>query len=307
MPRLSVAICTYDRYDHLPAAIASVLDPAGTTDDVELIVVDNSPPGAARDEAAARHAGPGVRYLTVDTPGLANARNVAVAHARADLVAFLDDDAVAGPGWAGALIDAFARCGSAAAVGGPVDPVFGAPRPPWLHDRLLPYVTAIDWGPEERPLREGEWLVGANVAYRRSAYLAAGGCNVALGRIGGGNALLSNEETELGERLRRAGGLHVYCPAARVRHLIPAGRLTRSWFRRRAMWQAVSDQMMGPLPAGEAAALMQGVGDYAVRVPPRERSLRALFHDTDDPELFYWQVQSVYAFYRATLSEGAAP
>jgi GT2 family glycosyltransferase len=239
-PRLSAVVCTYDRYDVLPDALASLL---AQTEPVEVIVVDNSPDAAAAEAFGRRYAGaPGLRYLLEPVPGLSNARNRGLAEARAPLVAFLDDDAIASPGWSAAVLRAFDAMGDGTAVvGGRVVPRWVTPRPEWLPDNLLTYLSIVDWGDRLRPLREGEWLAGCNLAFRRAAVLAAGGFDRNLGRTGSGASLMSNEESELIARIRAAGGAAAYAPEALVEHVIDPARLTQAWFRRRAAWQAVSD------------------------------------------------------------------
>jgi hypothetical protein len=67
-----------------------------------------------------------------------------------------------------------------------------------------------------------------------------------LGRIGSDFSLLSNDESEVTERIRAMGRISMYAPAATVEHVIDPARLTREWFRRRPAWQAVSDFIQDP-------------------------------------------------------------
>ena len=303
--KLSAVICTYQRYDYLDTAIKSLLEQDSKASVFEILIIDNSPDNPARAASAKKYADNNrVRYLTVDRAGLANARNVAAAQSKAEIIAFLDDDAIAEPGWVSAIISGFNAHPEATIGGGPIDPIYEIPRPNWLNDRLAVYLTAIDWGPRIRFLDANEWVAGANIAYRREAYLAAGGCNTSLGRTGAGNSLLSNEETELSDRLKARGGKVLYVPNARVQHFVPASRINREWFRRRAMWQAISDQMIGDLTPAERTAYAENLLPYIASVPPAERSLRAFYYDVDDAEQFWWQVQAIYSYYRLTLSSG---
>src|SRR5690606_21153433 len=59
-----------------------------------------------------------------------------------------------------------------------------------------------------------------------------------LGRKG--TALYSGEESWLFDRLRKRGSALLYVPGMRVRHFIPAERLTPEWIRRRYYYQGVS-------------------------------------------------------------------
>jgi GT2 family glycosyltransferase len=255
-PVLSAVICTYDRYDLLPEAIESLRRQDIGAGLIEIIVVDNSPDQAAAAAFGGRYAGvPGLAYLAEATAGLSNARNVAAAAARGGIIAFIDDDARAAPGWAAALVAAHAAYeGRAGIVGGRVVPRWAGEAPAWLGPKLYGYLSLLDLGGERRAVPEGSPLVGCNLSFDRSVLIAAGGFATGLGRIGPQTALLSNEETELSARIRGAGKLAVYAPDAVVEHIIPAERLTQDWFRRRAAWQAVSDLLARPEDAPALAA-----------------------------------------------------
>ncbi len=136
-------------------------------------------------------------------------------------------------------------------VGGRVDPIWASPRPAWVHDSMLGNLSIVDWGGDTRIAGPDEWVAGTNISFRTSAILDNGGFPLNLGRIGSGSALLSNEEIQLVERIRAAGGQVIYAPRARVNHLVDVRRLRREWFRKRAAWQALSDFMMNP--DGQAA------------------------------------------------------
>jgi glycosyltransferase involved in cell wall biosynthesis len=245
---ISAVICTYDRYDLLPKAIASLEHQTLPSNAFEIIVVDNSP-DRERSERVASEFRPlkNLRWIHEQKPGLSNARNVGAGRARAPLVAFMDDDAVASPAWLRCLVSAFREFGpSAQAAGGRVAPIWGADRPNWLPDDLLGYVSVVNWGGTARVAGPKEWVAGTNIAFRTEALQNAGGFSVGLGRNKGSHALLSNDEIEIVQRLGTAGGQLLYVPEAVVEHLVPPERLTQAWFRRRVAWQAVSDYLQIP-------------------------------------------------------------
>jgi hypothetical protein len=99
---LTVIVPTRERPDDLTTCLAALapLRAAGH----EVIVVDNGPSTTRTRDVAAAH---GVRLVTEPEPGLNRARNAGVAHARHDIVAFVDDDAVIGTGWADAIAEPF--------------------------------------------------------------------------------------------------------------------------------------------------------------------------------------------------------
>jgi glycosyltransferase involved in cell wall biosynthesis len=304
-PRITAAICTHERYDLLPGAIRSLLAQDLPTDAFEVVVVDNSRDGlrSAREAAAFADA-PNLAWFHEPRPGLSRARNLAAERARAPLIAYLDDDARAAPGWLAALLAAFEAFGDAVGVlGGPVRPVWLAPRPDWLPDEMLGDLTVVDLGPERRLLTEREWVAGANIAFRLAALRDAGGFDTSLGRTGGGASLLSSEETAVTARIRALGGAAAYAPDAVVEHLIDPGRLTQRWFRRRAAWQAVSDYLREPearMARRDDAWL--AVKSYLLAQNPADRTLRGLALAKDDPAAFRGQVSAVYNAVTALLA-----
>ena len=215
---------------------------------LEIIVVDNSPHQARARRFAERYAGNArLSYLVEPRAGLSNARNCGAAAARGRIVAYLDDDARAGPGWARELLAPMRRMALA-----PVrwavryGQVWPRAKPDWLGPPLFGYLSIVDLGAEMRELLAGEWLAGCNISFDKTALAEAGGFRVDLGRVGAATALLSNEDLELAERIRADGKLIIYAPDAWVEHMIAPERFTERWFRRRAAWQAVSDLLSNP-------------------------------------------------------------
>ena len=295
-PLITLCICSYNRYDLLPQAIESVVRQSLPEDLFRILVVDNSPAVGRSDEFAARYGSSRLDYIVEPTPGLSNARNVAARKSQAPIIAFLDDDAVAAPDWAEEVLKAFDSLGpDVKVVGGRVDPIWSERKPAWLHESLLGNLSIIDWGGETRIAGEKEWLAGTNIAFRVSTILEKGGFSTGLGRRGAGFSLLSNEETQLLERIRADGGQVGYAPGARVDHLVEAERLRREWFRKRAAWQAVSDFMMQPdKTIVDARNRWPSIIEFLNMAPPRERTVRGLHYEVEDAARFSGQVGAAY-------------
>jgi glycosyltransferase involved in cell wall biosynthesis len=236
-PQLSAVICTHTRERYLRLAINSLLSQRAATEDFEIIVVDNaSSDGTA---ALATSMGSRIHYLHEPRLGLSVARNTGLHAARASIIAYIDDDAIAHPDWASSLIAAFASVGpEVSAIGGKVSPIWEAPRPSWLDDELVVLLSMLDYGELAKPLPRQTHIVGANMAFRTEALRSIGGFPEALGRRGAN--LLSREEAYVRDRLDDRGDQCVYWPAAAVDHHAAAERLTAGWFRRRLFWQGIS-------------------------------------------------------------------
>lgn len=303
-PRIAAAICTYNRYDLLDSAIQSCLDQDLDPAEFEIIVVDNSPDHAAAEsfgEAYRHHAN--LTYLVEKTPGLSNARNVAARTSSAEIIVYLDDDAIARPEWLRALLAAYDAFGPSVSVaGGRISPIWDMPRPDWLGDDKLGYVSVVDWGGSARVLKEHEWIAGANISFRRAPLIEIGGFDTALGRKGPETNLLSNEESDVVAKLTEDGGMVLYVPEAEVDHLVDRRRLSQEWFRRRSAWQAVSDSLNDPSVAGWAADALDNALGYLLRQPPRYRSISGLRRDIDDPDEFNEQIDAIYNMTIAMLA-----
>jgi glycosyltransferase involved in cell wall biosynthesis len=308
--RIAVCICTYDRYDLLPKAIESVCLQSLNRSKYRVMVIDNSP-DPEKAEAVAKHyrspegnAGGLVSYHVEKTPGLSNARNVGSRDCGTEFIAFMDDDAIASHEWLENLVDGFDRFGQNAVVaGGKVEPIWEIERPSWLHDWNMGYVSVVDWGGQARIASPSEWLAGTNIAFRTSALLEFGGFDQSLGRIGGGATLLSNEEIAMLRHFRSMGRDSLYLPQASVRHLVPAKRLTREWFRKRTAWQAVSDFMMHPAQCSQRARNeWNAVLDYFFEIPPRQRNVLGFYLETDSAILFQRQLRALEVFMLGSLS-----
>jgi O-antigen biosynthesis protein len=101
---ITVAICTHDRDETLEHTLASLEQQIYT--DLNIIVIDNAPSSDATARLIQSRF-PQVRYIHEPRKGLNNARNRAIAEASGEIIAFIDDDAIADPHWAQAIAAAF--------------------------------------------------------------------------------------------------------------------------------------------------------------------------------------------------------
>jgi len=310
MKLFSVIICTYQRYDLLPQAINSVLQQDIGADLYDIWVMDNSPPSPERLASSNAYKNTAnLHYIELDSPGLSKARNRASELSSSDILVFLDDDATVSSDWLRNYRDAFASLGSdAAVIGGPVTPAFEIPKPVWLHDELLGYLSIFRWHDHIAELPEGHHPVGANMAIRRDLAVRYGGFGNNLGRKGDeANNLLSGEETHLFNQILEHGGKIYYAPLPRAIHHIPASRLTRSWFRRRVTWQAISEQMQKGLTPEKALTLWPHIFEYLKKVPRDHIPFMGLLWDTDDPAIFLQQIRCTQIWTHILISQGCYP
>jgi GT2 family glycosyltransferase len=231
-PSVSVVVPTRDRAGYLEVTLDSLADQR-LEEPYEVIGVDDG----SRDETPAVIERAGVRSIRHDPPRGANAaRNAGIRAAEADLVALVDDDVFAPPGWLAALMDGARRHPEAEVVGGPIRARFDGPAPRGC-GRERPPITTLDLGPEDT---EAEVVWSANMLLRRSVFERVGPFDEALPTGG--------DEEEWLRRLRAAGGRVVYLADggldhrragddARLRSLMRSayrrGRNLRAYDRRR--------------------------------------------------------------------------
>lgn len=237
-PDLSIVIPTRNRAEYLAVALASLAPEHQDLDDLyEVLVVDDGSTDTTPEIAATAGAG----YIRLPEPrGLNAARNTGVRMSSAPLIAFLDDDVHALPGWASALVNGARRHPEADAFGGPIRARLEGPAPRAC-GREDPPITTLDIGPHDA---EVPMVWGANLAIRRAALERLGPFDEAIAGHG--------DEEDWLLALRAAGGRIVYLAAAGVDHRragADAGlrRLARGAYHR-GRAARISDQRRGTAP-----------------------------------------------------------
>jgi glycosyltransferase involved in cell wall biosynthesis len=211
-PCLSVIVPVRNGERTIAGCVESILRGDFPDSAREVIVVDN---GSTDRTARLLERYPIIR-LSEPRRGPSNARNRGIEASRGNILAFIDADCVATPGWLRALTAAFAD----ARISGVAGEILAYPprtaaeryaaarRPRWQHAALH----------SERP-----YVVTANVAFRRSTFAALGGFDPRF---------ITGEDQEFSRRFFQAGYALRYCAEAVVfhRHRDTAWRLFRQHF-----------------------------------------------------------------------------
>jgi glycosyltransferase involved in cell wall biosynthesis len=195
----------------------------------EVVIVDNESRDDTQGVIARFRDRLPLRDFIEAAPGIAAARNRAVAEARGDYILWIDDDALVSREWLARYLDAFARWPEASLLGGPIDVAFDGPLPEWF-SRALPGIAGIyayrDLGPDpivlpalEHMLPFGTNYVTRTVDQRRFSY------DLALGRHPDFPAR-GSEETDLMLTMLESGLIGRWVPGAKVTHLKATDRAT---------------------------------------------------------------------------------
>lgn len=213
---LDVCICTYRR-----AALADALAslgrqqlPAGLA--LRVIVADNDALPVRREEILALGSALGLALDYVHAPArnISVARNACLDAARADWIAFIDDDEQAAADWAGRLF----------ATRGKADIIFGVSRATYGDPAIPAWIAAGDFHSNRIGGNDAAWNgYTANVLIDRRLIAARGlRFSPALGQSGG-------EDTMFFLAAYEAGATFGYEPAAIVFEQTDPARATLRW------------------------------------------------------------------------------
>ena len=198
-PDVSVVVCAYNAADTLDQCLVSLEGLHYPS--VEIIVVDDG----SRDGTAAiarRH--PAVRLIEMEHGGLSAARNIGLARATGEIVAYTDTDVRVEPEWLTYLVEPMLSSRFAGSGGPNVVPR----EDPWLAQ----CVARAPGGPSHVLFddRIAEHVPGCNMAFRRDALVALGGFNPIFTRAG--------DDVDLCWRLQERGWRIGFAPCALVWH-----------------------------------------------------------------------------------------
>lgn len=164
-------------------------------------------------------------------PGASGNRNTGAAHAATPLVAFLDDDARARPGWLTHLVEPFADP-DVVCTGGFVAPDWTTGEPSWFPEEFAWAVGASHRGlPTTRSAVRNVW--SENMAVRRDAFAGIDGFRLEFGKVG---AVSRPEDTDLCIRLGKTSPAAkiIFTPDAVVDHHVGPERARFRYFLRRS-------------------------------------------------------------------------
>jgi GT2 family glycosyltransferase len=221
-PMITAVVCSYNG----SRTIRDTLGWLGRLEyaSYEVIVVDDG----STDSTAAIAREFGVQVISTPNHGLSHARNVGLAAATGEIVAYIDDDAFPDPHWFTFLATAFMTTDHAG-IGGPNIPPPG-------DGPIAACVANAPGGPVHVLLSDdvAEHIPGCNMAFRKERLQAVGGFDPQFRRAG--------DDVDVCWRLQERGWTLGFSPAAMV------------WHHRRNSIRAYLRQQIG---YGDAEALLE--------------------------------------------------
>jgi glycosyltransferase involved in cell wall biosynthesis len=270
--QVSVVVCTYamDRYDAFTEAVESAL--AQTYEPIEVVlVVDGNPEVFERVQADFGDVEDVVTHCNDENRGISYSRTKGAKLASGEVVAMIDDDAVAHEDWIESLVAVYdAR--DAVAVAGDVRPDWQTEKPDFFPAEFYWLVGCVEPGFAEdgEEIRNG---YGSNISFRRDVFLEAGGYDTHTGRRG--DKHVQAHEAPVCIRIRELTGKGViYTDDAVVEHTLFDYRGEFRWLVFRSFWQGYSKRVMAllyPDADGDETAYLRFL--FLDRVPRRVKGL----------------------------------
>ena len=242
--KVSVIVCTYNRCALMREAILSLLEQDIDKNSYEIIVVDNNSTDDTKHvvEEISKGEMPVLKYIREDRQGLSYARNRGAREASGEIVAYIDDDAIAEKGWLKGLLDVYRNFPDAGIVGGRIDPVWLHEKPSWITKNMEVAYTILNYGNEIKEISFPKTPFGANLSVKRDVFLSLGGFSTQLGRKAA--SLISNEELYLCYLVEQNDKKLYYTPNAVVHHKVFPERLNRRFLFKRAYAQGISNILL---------------------------------------------------------------
>ncbi len=235
--KVTVIICTYnpDRLQNIVKLITSLEQQTYPLHEIILVIEPNS-----EYEKKLRYALPPFVSIIMNynKKCLSDARNAGIKAASGDILAFIDDDAIADKYWLEKIIQNY-EDDAIIGVGGKIIPIWEGKPPDWFPMELGWIIGCSYSG---LPLHKAKMrnIIGCNMSFRSTLFKKIGLFSNLIGRININS--LGGEETEFCLRANRIfpNNKIIYDPTAIVYHNVPKTRQTYSFLLKRAIGEGIS-------------------------------------------------------------------
>jgi glycosyltransferase involved in cell wall biosynthesis len=237
---ISVIVCTHTeaRWDYLVEAVNSVLNQDVPPIEI-IVVVDHNPELFERVQLHF----PELKVIdNFRSKGISGARNSGIEAASGEVIAFLDDDAIAKPDWLKQLNKCYLNS-DVIGAGGSILPLWQSKRPQWFPEEFL-WVVGCNYKGLPQGITPVRNVIGCNMSLRREALNVIEGFREEIGRTK--TSPSGCDETELCIRLRQKipNKVILYNPYAEVYHYVPTDRVSWNYFYKRCFMEGWSKALV---------------------------------------------------------------
>jgi glycosyltransferase involved in cell wall biosynthesis len=261
--KVSAVICSYNRARFIISAVESIFGQDFDRNRYEVIVVDNNSTDntvALLEQYKKAHPDYNFSYYVEYNQGVAYTRTRCAAEAKGEIIAYLDDDSMAKPGWLSKTVSFFDAHPEVYSTGGKITPVFLTGIPDWYSKYFFGLVGNFDQGPKEKRLTGARYPCGANMAFRKKVFEEIGYFNTELGRKGTG--LLANEEKDIYLRILEKQHEVWYLPYVEVLHNVESNKFDKNYVRRHSMGIGGGERLR---LKGQSGALLMKLIEYIMK------------------------------------------
>jgi len=238
---ISIVVCTYslNNYQNLKDAVDSLLNQ--THKEMEIIIVVDGNQKLYEKIVKAYNNQKKVKVAaSEENIGLSGVRNIGIKSSQGDVIAFMDDDAIAERRWIENLVNTYQKF-DAIAVGGKILPIWLSKQPDYFPDELGWLVGITHKGFAEEKVAEVRNTFGPNMSFKREVFEEIGLFNEKFGFAKRGTSHIQAEEAEFALRMKnKIGKGVVYNPEAIVYHKIPQSKVKVKMLFKRAFYQGYS-------------------------------------------------------------------
>jgi glycosyltransferase involved in cell wall biosynthesis len=235
--KVSVIICTYSltRFNNLIDAVNSILKQTYKSYEIIVSVDNNKKLFSQLKENLPSNI---IFVLNEGVRGLSATRNTGIKYASGDIIAFMDDDAIADTKWLENLITDYSDT-SIAAVGGRLSPLWNTQRPWWFPEEI-DWVIGCTYKGHPEHKTEVRNLIGCNMSFRKNVIQSIGDFGVILGRVN--EVPVGGEETEYCIRINMflPNQKIIYDPQAIIFHKVTQHRENIKYILMRAYGEGTS-------------------------------------------------------------------
>jgi glycosyltransferase involved in cell wall biosynthesis len=180
---------------------------------------------------------PNLKVLFNDgEPGLSAARNVGIKQAGGDIIAFVDDDVLLYPDWAGKMVMAY-NDDSIIGVTGSAIPLWEDPSMSWFPEEFYWIISCTAWDADDH-VKEIRNAWGMNMSFRREAFEKAGLFKTNFGLTNSARKRWfdpPSEDVDFSIRVKSLTKKSIYfLPSVRVKHKAYKYRLRQRFILQRS-------------------------------------------------------------------------
>jgi glycosyltransferase involved in cell wall biosynthesis len=261
--KISAVLCSYNRARFIIDAVESIFSQEYDRNLYEVIVVDNNSKDNTTElleNYKRTHPGYNFRYVVEYNQGVAFTRTRCAREATGEIVAYLDDDSIAQPGWLSSIALFFDQHPDCYSTGGKITPRFLTGIPDWYSKYFFGLVGNFDQGPRVKQLTGVRYPCGANMAFRKRVFEEIGYFNTDLGRKG--NGLLATEEKDIYMRILAHHHTVYYLPHVAVIHNVESNKFDKNYVKRHSRGIGGGERL---LHKGHNLALVAKLVEYIAK------------------------------------------